>query len=271
MAMVHGPLCSRLGATVDGAGSETLVFLNGFGTQQTVWRHQVESLRDRYRTVTFDHVGSGRSMIDEYTPARYASLHDYADDVLALVDELAADRFSLVGHSVGGMLGAIVAIAEPDRCRRLVMIGASPRYLNAPGYVGGFEAADIEGVLAAMATDYQAWAAGFSTQVAGNPDRPGVAAEYAEFLRSLRPDIAQASLRTIFTSDMRSILPRLSVPTLILQATADIAVPAPVAHYLHANIPGSRLHEVAFAGHLPHMLAPAAITALVAGFLDGTG
>ena len=70
---------------------------------------------------------------------------------------------------------------------------------------------------------------------------------------------------------MRSILPKIPVPTMIVQATADIAVPAPVAHYLKANIPDARLREVAFAGHLPHMLAPAAITSLIAEFLDGAG
>lgn len=271
MAAGSGSACGRLGATIEGEGAETIFFLNGFGTEQAVWRHQVQQLRDRYRTVTFDHVGSGRSQVDQYAPARYASLHDYADDVLALVDELVPERFSLIGHSVGGTLAAIVSVAEPDRCRRLVMIGASPRYLNAPGYEGGFEPVDIEGVLAAMATDYQAWATGFSAQVAANPDRPSLAAQYGEFLRSLRPDIAQASLRTIFTSDLRSVLPKVTVPTLILQASADIAVPAAVARYLRDQIPGARLREVAFEGHLPHMLAPAAITALVAGFLDEAG
>lgn len=265
--LAHGPMIGHLGATIEGDGPESIVFLNGFGTEQTVWRHQVETFRSSCRTITFDHVGSGRSAVDRYTPARYASLYDYADDVLALIDEVAPGRFSLVGHSVGGMLAAIAAVAEPARCRGLVMIGASPRYLNAPDYVGGFEPGEVEALLAAMTVDYQSWIVGFSAQVAANPDQPSLAAQYAGFLRAMRPDIAQASLRTIFYSDMRDLLPKVSVPTLIVQASADIAVPAAVARHMHAAIRGARLQEVEFAGHLPHMLAPAVITDLITGFL----
>ncbi len=263
----HGPMTGLVGATIEGDGPESIIFLNGFGTEQAVWRHQVETFRSSRRTVTFDHAGSGRSAIDHFTPARYASLYDYADDVLALIDEVVPGPFSLVGHSVGGMIAAIAAVAEPARCRKLVMIGSSPRYLNAPGYPGGFEPADIEALLAAMAADYQSWVVGFSAQVAANPGEPSLAAQYAEFLRAMRPDIAQAGLRTIFYSDMRDLLPKVDVPTLIVQATADIAVPAAVAHYMQAAIRGARLQEVEFTGHLPHMLEPAAITDLIASFL----
>ena len=82
-----------LGATVQGNGTETLIFLNGFGTEQSVWRHQVDWFRPHYRTLTFDHVGSGLSIIDAYSASAYASLYDYADDVLALIDEVAPGPF----------------------------------------------------------------------------------------------------------------------------------------------------------------------------------
>ena len=79
-----------------------------------------------------------------------------------------------------------------------------------------------------------------------------MASAFAEFLRSLRPDIAQATLKTIFYSDLRPIIPEVPVATLVVQATADIAVPAAVGRYLANTIPKARLCKIAHAGHLPH-------------------
>jgi sigma-B regulation protein RsbQ len=120
-----------------------------------------------------------------------------------------------------------------------------------------------------MAANYQAWAVGFSKVIAANPDQPHVAESYAAFLKSLRPDIAHATLRMIFHSDMRPIVPRIAVPTLIVQASEDIAVPGEVARYLLAHIANAELREVAYAGHLPHMLAPKVVGDLLMEFLDG--
>jgi sigma-B regulation protein RsbQ len=86
----------------------------------------------------------------------------------------------------------------------------------------------------------------------------------------MRPDIAQASLKTIFNADLRDYLPRVRIPVLVIQATADIAVPMAVGRYLRDRLPDARLRELPFAGHLPHMLAPAAITAEIEAFLATT-
>lgn len=72
----------------------------------------------------------------------------------------------------------------------------------------------------------------------------------------------------IFTSDLRHVLPLVSVPTLLVHAREDIAVPAAVGHFLHDTIAGSRLAWIDTAGHLPHLTAPDEVAAVLRGALE---
>ena len=79
-----------------------------------------------------------------------------------------------------GMRGyglSVLTGTEPERFERMVFVGASPRYLNDTGYVGGFDQSDINALYSAMSSNYQAWASGFSGLVMGYPERPELAAE----------------------------------------------------------------------------------------------
>src|ERR671933_1886619 len=228
--MATNLLC-RNNVNVLGSGSQTIIFAHGFGSDQTAWRHQVEAFKSDYRIVLFDHVGAGKSDFSAYSPRRYSSLYSYAEDLLDLCAELKLTRCILVGHSVSGMVSLLAALVEPQCFSKLIFISASPRYLNDDGYVGGFEQSDLDALYAAMSANYYAWASGFAPIAMGHPDRPELATEFANTLSAIRPDIAQAVARMIFQSDHRSELPRLTVPTVVLQSYNDIAVPPEVGQY----------------------------------------
>ncbi len=260
-------IIQRNRVTLRGRGEQTLLFAHGFGSDQTAWRHQVAAFESNYRVVLFDHVGAGRSDFSAYSPNRYSSLYSYADDLLELCAELKLDSCILINHSVSCMVGLLAALVEPQRFSRLVFINGSPRYLNAPGYWGGFEQADLDALYAAMAANYYAWCSGFALTVMSNPERPELATEFAQTLAAIRPDISQAVARLIFQSDHRAELSHLSVPTLILQASDDIAVPASVGRYLAEHIPHACLVPIAARGHLPHLSAAEAVTSAITEYL----
>ena len=98
-------------------------------------------------------------------------------------------------------------------------------------------------------------------------DQPELAREFATTLAAIRPDIAQAVARMIFQSDHRAELPRLTVPTVILQASDDIAVPPEVGQYMADKIPSSKLLNIDAKGHLPHISAPDVVTSAIASCL----
>lgn len=245
----------------------TLIFAHGFGTDQTVWHNQVRHFRDHYRIVLFDHVGSGKSDKNAYSPHRYSTLHGYADDLLEICAALRLHNAIYIGHSVSSMIGLLAAVREPSCFEKLVFIGASPRYLNDGDYVGGFEQTELDALYTAMTANYYAWVSGFAPLAMGNPERPGLAEDFARSLSALRPDISQSVARAIFQSDHRADLPRLQAPVLLLQANEDIVVPPEVGVYMNEHIPDSTLITLSARGHLPHVSEPEQVTRAIISFI----
>ena len=265
-------ITSVLNATVTGLTSDapTIVLANGLGTTQHTWRPVVDALAPSCRVVRFDHVGTPGADLAAYDAARYASLHGYADDAVALLDALDVTDVTWVGHSVGGMIGLLAAAVAPDRIARLVLLSASPRYVDDAdaGYVGGFARAEIDALLAAAATDYHAWAGGFSPLAVGRADQPEAIAEFADTLRRMRPDVAHRTLRTILTGDYRATLPHVTQPVTVVQAREDVAVPTAVGRYLAERLPSAAYRELDTAGHVPHLTDPATVLAVFNGVFD---
>ena len=244
-----------------------MIFAHGFGTDQTAWDAVSRDFTDKYKVILYDNVGAGKSDPDEFSPNKYETLHVYAQDLIDICDSLGIKDAILVGHSVSGMISLLTAVKRPDLFSQMVLVGASPRYLNDSGYVGGFSREDLDGLFQTMDNNYFAWVSGFSAAAMGNPDRPQLAESFAGTLNAIRPDIAQSVARVIFQSDHRADLPKLNKDTLIIQAQEDIAVPLDVAEYLHHNIPGSHLEVVNAYGHFPHISAPQEIIKAIKKFI----
>lgn len=250
-----------------GEGGDVLVFSHGLGTDQTAWRGIAGTLPPRFSALLFDLPGAGPLLPDAFDPDDYRNLAAFADDLLNLLDEIGIERCTYVGHSVSGMIGALAAIESPRLFDKLILLNASPRYLNDGDYVGGFGKADIEGLLSAMADNYQAWVAGFATAAVA-ADVPDAVRDFSAGLLAMRPDITVRIARTIFESDVRALLPAITVPTVLIHSRGDVAVPEDVAHYLHAHIAHSRLVWIEAKGHLPHLSAPDLVRRALGAALD---
>lgn len=248
-------------------GTHTMIFAHGFGTDQTAWSQVTDAFSNDYRLVLYDNVGAGKSAPSAFSPNKYDTLHSYADDLLDICRAMDITGAIMVGHSVSGMISLLAGVKEPDRFKKIVMVGASPRYLDDEGYKGGFSQEALDGFYNAMANNYYAWVSGFAPAAMANADRPQLAAGFAESLSSIRPDIAQSVARVIFQSDHRDMLPKLHTDTLILQTKQDIAVPMEVASYLDQHISNSRLQVVDAEGHFPHISAPGEIINAIKNYI----
>jgi len=249
-------ILSRNNVKVFGRGTQPMLFAHGFGCDQNMWRYVTPAFEDDYRIVLFDYVGSGRSDAGAYDAARYATLDGYAQDVLDVVHALDLREVILVAHSVSSMVAVLAANQEPDRFDRLVLIGPSPRYINDGEYVGGFERADIEGLLEMMEHNFLGWANFLGPAIMKNPDRPELGEELSTSFCSTDPVIARRFAEATFLSDNRDDLPFVQVPSLILQCSDDMVAPLQVGDYLHAEMPGSTLRVMEATGHCPHMSHP---------------
>ena len=203
---------TRNNVKVFGRGTQPMVFAHGFGCDQNMWRLVTPAFEDDYRIVLFDYVGSGHSDLDAYDAARYGSLEGYAQDVLDVVRALDLRDVVLVAHSVSSMVSVLAANEEPDRFDRLVLIGPSPRYINDPPYVGGFERADIDGLLEMMDRNFIGWANFLAPAIMKNPDRPELGEELTTSFCSTDPVIARRFAEATFLSDNRADLPGVRMP-----------------------------------------------------------
>ncbi|KAL6564465.1 Strigolactone receptor KAI2d4 [Orobanche minor] len=240
-----------------GSGGTTVVLGHGFGCEQSVWRHLVPHLVDEYRVLLYDVMGAGSTNPDYYDFVRYSTLEGHAHDLLAILEEFTIGKCIFVGHSLSSMVGAMASIFRPDLFHKLVMISASPRVLNSPGYHGGLDQKDLDQFLVAMETNYKSFLSGMAPLVIGcDMDSPAFQ-EYSRTLFNMRPDISLSMARTINTYDMRPFLGHVTVPCHIIYSREDPIVPVKLAEYLHQNLGGKSIVEgMSTYGHLPHLSAP---------------
>jgi sigma-B regulation protein RsbQ len=258
---------ARNNVKVFGRGTQPMLFAHGFGCDQNMWRFVTPAFEADYRIVLFDYVGSGKSDLDAYDAHRYATLDGYAQDVLDVVHALDLHDVIFVGHSVSGMVGVLAANREPDRFARLVLVGPSPRYVNDPPYVGGFERGEIDGLLETMEKNYIGWANFLAPAIMKNPDRPELGQELEASFCSTDPVIARNFAEATFFADNRADVREVQVPSLILQCSEDIIAPTVVGEYLHREMPRSTFRQLRATGHCPHMSHPEETIAAIEEYL----
>ncbi|KDP41626.1 hypothetical protein JCGZ_16033 [Jatropha curcas] len=249
-------LLEALNVRVVGSGEKILVLAHGIGTDQSAWQRILPFFTQNYSVILYDLVCAGSVNPGYFDFRRYTTLDAFVDDLLYILDALRVHRCAYVGHSVSAMIGLLASIKRPELFSKLILIGASPRFLNDVDYHGGFERADIENVFAAMEANYEAWVNGFAPLAVG-ADVPAAVREFSRTLFNMRPDITLFVSRTVFNSDLRGILGLVKAPCCIIQTARDVSVPASVAEYLKSHLGGRSTVEILRTeGHLPHLSAP---------------
>jgi len=259
----------RNNVKVFGKGTQPLMFAHGFGCGQNMWRFMTPAFEENYRIILFDYVGSGKSDLKAYNPERYAALEGYARDVVEICDALDLKDVIFVGHSVSSMIGALASLKRPELFKNLIQIVPSPCYINEADYIGGFDRADIEGLLDMMDKNYIAWANFLAPVIMKNAERPELGQELEESFCSTDPFVARRFAAATFYSDNRADLSNITTPSLIIQLTDDAIAPVAVGEFLHKNIPNSALRLLEASGHCPHMSHPQETISIIKDYLGG--
>lgn len=234
-----------------------MVFAHGFGCDQQMWRFVAPAFEDTHKVIRFDHIGCGHSDSGAYDEQRHGRIEGYAQDVVDLLDAMDLTHVVFVGHSVSAMIGGLAAITRPQRFARLVMVGPSPRYLNdPPDYVGGFERAEVDGLIDLMDSNLLGWASFLAPAVMGPRAGEPLTDELRASFCAGDAYITRRFARATFMADNRADLARIRVPTLVLQVRDDAIAPQVVGEYVHRHIAGSRYQVLDGVGHCPHMTQP---------------
>lgn len=251
-----------------GKGEKILIFLHGFGCDQSMWRSVVAEFETDHKIILYDQMGAGDSDASTFNENKYSNLKGYAQDLIEIIEGLNLSGVHFVGHSVSAMIGVLAAIQRPDLFADLILIGPSPCYLNDGAYRGGFPREAIEELLNNADKDYLGWARAMAPVIMARSDRPEFGAELTNSFCRTNPNIARHFARVLFLADNREDLHLLKTPALILQCSQDIIAPEFVGRYLNEHMAKSTYQQMRAVGHCPHVSEPEETVRAMKAYLE---
>lgn len=257
----------RNNVTDHGGDGPPLLFVHGFGCDQTMWSLTEPSFRDDYRTLLYDLTGMGSSDTDAYDAGRHATLHGHAADLIDVCEATGLTDATVVGHSVGATIALLAALSRPDLIARLVLITPSPCFLNDGDYQGGFTQAELEELIDLMDSNYVAWADHLSGVLNGPENPKEVALDLHTRFCALDHRIARHFARVTFMSDHRDDVRALEVPALVVSVADDAVVPNGVGPWMAAAARNARMMRLSATGHCPHVTAPEETRSVIEAYL----
>lgn len=230
-----------------------LILGPSLGTTWHMWDRQIPELSRHWRVLRFDLPGHGGA------PAHPAvSVSDLAERLLATIDGLGIDRFGYAGCSIGGAIGAELALRHPLRVGSLALVSASPRFGTADSYRQRGVVVRTNGLDPIARATPERW---FTPAFAAG--QPAIVEWSVQMVRTTDPGCYIAACEALAAFDMNAELGRIGVPTLVVVGADDQVTPPADARVLVAGIPDARLAVVPGASHLAPVEQPTAVTDLL--------
>ena len=243
--------------TVDfGAGPSTILAHGGWTGNWELWAEPFSHLSKTWRTVAFDHRGTGATV----APIESITMENMVSDLFAIMDKLKLETCILAGESSGGMVVVNAVLQQPHRFEGLILVDALLHNENKG------DTPFIQG----LKTNYPQTIAAFIE--ACIPQSEPLYTEIQSWGRKiLGRATAEAAIRLLefsYGTDVRPDLSKLKIPTLILHGDQDAIVPASESAFAASQIPNSKLLILNGAGHVPTMTHPREITSAINKFFS---
>ncbi len=263
----------RVNVLDTGGDRPALLFLHGWSSNWQIFLLNIAAFMESHRVISLDLPGFGAS---EMPPKDEISIQGYARLVDEVCDALGVERVSVVGNSMGGFIGAELALSYGTRVDRLVLVSAAglstEELARAPLLVAArFVSASLP------------FATRFESAVVRRPRLRRAAMQFVvRYPEKLSVPLAQelvqsagkpgfvAGLSAILDYSYRDRLPEIEIPVLIVWGRNDILVPVGDAtRYADLIGPNARVEIFEDTGHAPMLERPTRFNALLRGFLAG--
>jgi pimeloyl-ACP methyl ester carboxylesterase len=251
MANGAEPVARRIDVAYQIAGDgPAVIAIQGIGVIGNGWRPQIDELARRFRIVTFDHRGIGRSAPG--TPP--LTVEDMAGDVVALMNTTGVDCVHIIGHSLGGLIALHVALTVPERVKSLALLctfadGAEPGRLSLGMVWHGLRARIGTRAMRRNGMMRMIMPAAYLRGV----DRSTLAEDLAElFGRDLadQPPIVSQQLEAMSHYNCVARLREIrGIPTLVASGAHDPIAPSRLGQAIADGISGARFVEFPDASH----------------------
>ena len=238
-----------------------LLFVHGFPLSRGAWQKQLEALRSSHRVIAPDLRGCGGSE----TGTGAITMAQFAEDLHALLQQLATGPVVLIGHSMGGYVALAFVRQYPEMVSGLVLVSTkagkdTPKAAAARrATAASVRAKGVPVVIKAMAPKMLA---------ADNQDR-AMAEQVRGFMAPSKPaGVIGALLGMAERLDATAELARISVPTLVITGAEDLLISPAESEALVRAIPGSQLNVIPHAGHLVAFEQPDKFNHVLEEWLD---
>lgn len=259
----------------EGKGDKTIILIHGLASNAGFWRYAIPELSKEYRVIAVDLPGYGKSGKGAYP----YSISFYAEQIKRLADELKIDKFTLVGHSMGGQIGIKFALMFPEKLDKLVL--ASPagveEFLQGQGdwlrsvmTKKGVKTTTEEGIRRNLAGNFYSWNDKWEWMVEERV-RMINAKDFDEFTYTV-----VRCVNAMLDEPTFDKIKNIKTPTLIVYGRYDGLIPNPylnpgftsdVFKWGAEQIRGSKLHEIDNCGHMLQIEKPEEFTSAILNFL----
>lgn len=240
---------------ITGQGEDTVVILQGWGTEFATYNSVAACISDRYRVVQFDFPGFGAS--DE--PREPWAVEDYANFFLDLMAALDIQKAALIGHSYGGRVIIRLAAREnlPFTIERIVLIdsaGILPKKtwkqkMKIRRYKLLKRIVSLKLVYAICPRLIDEW-----KNSQGSAD-----------YRNASPMMRQCLVKAV-NEDLTELLPKIKQDTLLIWGDLDTATPIADAKLMEEKIPGAGLAVIPGTGHFSFLENPALFRSIMQAY-----
>lgn len=229
---------------VVGDGPFDLVIIPGFVSHVEMWWEQpvtargLRRLASFARVIIFDKRGTGMS--DRVNDTEPPTPEERMDDVRAVMDAAGSEQAAIVGSSEGGWMASLFAATYPKRVRALVLNATYPRSIQDDDFPEGWlPRSKMQERLEEIERAWLQGQPGAEGLIPATDENESLTRWMGRMQRlGASPGAAVALARMDFATDIRSVLPSIHVPTLVMVREGDENLPA--SRYMAQHIPGAR-------------------------------
>ncbi|MDQ3799023.1 MAG: alpha/beta fold hydrolase [Acidobacteriota bacterium] len=240
---------------VVGGGDLDVVFVMGWVSHlEYFWKEPhfaafLNRLAGFSRLILFDKRGTGLS--DRVPLSELPTLEQRMDDVRCVMDAVGSERAVLIGVSEGGPMCSLFAATYPEKTTALVMIGTYAKRIKDEDYPWGVSPEDREKFFELMRRDWGK-PVGIEERAPTLSSDENFRAWWATYLRmGASPGAAVALTKMNAEIDVRSVLPTIRVPTLVIHRAGDMCLKVEEGRFVASRIPGCKYVELDGIDHLP--------------------